>query len=115
MATKSFNAFEMAQAQFDQTADQLGLDQATRDLLRFPLREYTISIPIRMDNGSFQVFRGFRVQHNDARGPGKGGIRFHPMETLDTVRALIHVDDLEVRSRRYSTRRKQRRSHLRPP
>jgi glutamate dehydrogenase (NAD(P)+) len=88
MATKSFNAFEMAQAQFDHTADQLGLDQATRDLLRFPLREYSISIPIRMDNGSFQVFRGFRVQHNDARGPAKGGIRFHPMETLDTVRAL---------------------------
>ncbi len=88
MASKSFNAFEMAQSQFDHTADQLGLDQPTRDLLRFPLREYTISIPIRMDNGSFQVFRGFRVQHNDARGPGKGGIRFHPMETLDTVRAL---------------------------
>lgn len=88
MATKSFNAFEMAQAQFDHTADQLGLDQATRDLLRNPLREYTISIPVRMDNGSFHVFRGFRVQHNDARGPGKGGIRFHPMETLDTVRAL---------------------------
>ncbi|MBU0690786.1 Glu/Leu/Phe/Val dehydrogenase [bacterium] len=88
MATKAFNAFEMAQTQFDHTADQLSLDQATRDLLRFPLREYTISIPVRMDNGSFHVFRGFRVQHNDARGPGKGGIRFHPMETLDTVRAL---------------------------
>ncbi|MCB9367299.1 MAG: Glu/Leu/Phe/Val dehydrogenase [Calditrichaeota bacterium] len=88
MATKSFNAFEMAQAQFDQTAKQLGLDQATCELLRQPLREYSFAIPVRMDNGTTQVFRGFRVQHNDARGPGKGGIRFHPMETLDTVRAL---------------------------
>jgi glutamate dehydrogenase len=88
MATKSFNAFAMAQAQFDQTAKQLGLDQATCELLRQPLREYSFAIPVRMDNGTTQVFRGFRVQHNDARGPGKGGIRFHPMETLDTVRAL---------------------------
>ncbi len=88
MAVKSFNAFAMAQAQFDQTAKTLGLDSATSELLRQPLREYTVAIPIRMDDGSTQVFRGFRVQHNDARGPGKGGIRFHPMETLDTVRAL---------------------------
>ncbi|MCL4305108.1 Glu/Leu/Phe/Val dehydrogenase [bacterium] len=88
MADKSFNAFAMAQAQFDNTAKQIGLDQAACDLLRFPLREYSLAIPVRMDNGSVHVFRGFRVQHNDARGPGKGGIRFHPMETLDTVRAL---------------------------
>ncbi len=88
MADKSFNAFAMAQAQFDNTAKKIGLDQAACDLLRFPLREYSLAIPVRMDNGSVQVFRGFRVQHNDARGPGKGGIRFHPMETLDTVRAL---------------------------
>ncbi len=84
----SFNPFEMAQAQFDKVANRLELDQATRDLLRFPQREFHFSIPIRMDDGSFKVFRGFRCQHNDARGPSKGGIRFHPQETIDTVRAL---------------------------
>ena len=83
-----FNPFEMAQAQFDKAADVLGLDAATRDLLRFPLREYHFAIPVRMDDGTVKVFRGFRVQHNDARGPCKGGIRFHPQETVDTVRAL---------------------------
>jgi len=86
--TKPFNAFEVAQAQFDSVADLLNLDQAARDLLRFPLREFSFAIPVRMDDGSVQVFRGFRVQHNDAKGPCKGGIRFHPLETLDTVRAL---------------------------
>ena len=88
MADKSFNAFAMAQAQFDKVADILNLDEATREVLRNPMREYHFNIPIRMDDGSFKVFRGFRVQHNDARGPGKGGIRFHPQETIDTVRAL---------------------------
>jgi len=78
----------MAQTQFDGVADILELDKATRELLRNPLREYQFSIPVRMDDGAVQVFRGFRVQHNDSRGPCKGGIRFHPMETIDTVRAL---------------------------
>jgi glutamate dehydrogenase len=88
MATKGFNPFEMAQKQFDGIADLLELDQPTRELLRQPLREYHFSIPVRMDDGSVRVFRGFRCQHNDARGPCKGGIRFHPQETIDTVRAL---------------------------
>jgi glutamate dehydrogenase len=88
MASESFNPFKMAQQQFDAVAEQLGLDQATCDLLRNPDREYHFNIPIRMDDGSYKVFRGFRVQHNDARGPCKGGIRFHPQETIDTVRAL---------------------------
>ena len=64
------------------------LDQGTRDLLRSPLREFHFSIPVRMDDGNVKVFEGFRVQHSDARGPAKGGIRFHPQETIDTVRAL---------------------------
>jgi glutamate dehydrogenase len=85
---KAFNPFEMAQAQFDKVADIINLDPASRELLRFPLREYQFAIPVRMDDGRVKVFRGFRVQHNDARGPAKGGIRFHPQETLDTVRAL---------------------------
>jgi glutamate dehydrogenase len=86
--SKAFNPFEMAQAQFDRVADIINLDQSTRDLLRYPIREFSFAIPVRMDDGSMKVFRGFRVQHNDARGPAKGGIRFHPHETLDTVRAL---------------------------
>jgi glutamate dehydrogenase len=88
MAVKGFNPFEMAQKQFDTVAGLLELDPPTRDLLRQPLREYHFSIPVRMDDGSVRVFRGFRCQHNDARGPCKGGIRFHPQETIDTVRAL---------------------------
>jgi len=88
MKNSSYNPFETAQKQFDRAADLLELDQGTRELLRNPLREYHFSIPIRMDDGSMKVFQGFRVQHNDARGPSKGGIRFHPQETIDTVRAL---------------------------
>ncbi len=88
MATKEFNSFQMAQRQFDHVADILDLDPGTRELLRQPLREYHVAIPVRMDDGRTRVFQGFRVQHNDARGPAKGGIRFHPQETVDTVRAL---------------------------
>ncbi len=88
MASKEFNPFEMAQAQFDKVADILNLEEGTRDLLRNPIREYAFLIPVRMDDGTTKVFKGFRVQHNDARGPNKGGIRFHPHETADTVRAL---------------------------
>lgn len=87
MAT-DFNPFQVAQAQFDGVADQLQLEQEVRSILRFPLREFRFQIPVRMDTGQIKVYFGFRVQHNDARGPAKGGIRFHPEETLDTVRAL---------------------------
>lgn len=82
------NAFEMAQKQFDGVAKQLKLDAGVSEVLRWPMREYSFRIPVRMDDGSLKVFQGFRVQHNDARGPNKGGIRFHPAETMDTVRAL---------------------------
>ncbi|HKQ60363.1 MAG TPA: Glu/Leu/Phe/Val dehydrogenase [Candidatus Polarisedimenticolaceae bacterium] len=88
MSAKPFSPYEMAQSQFDHIAGYLELDAATRELLRVPQREYQFSIPVRMDDGGVRVFRGFRVQHNDARGPSKGGIRFHPQETIDTVRAL---------------------------
>ncbi|HQE22869.1 MAG TPA: Glu/Leu/Phe/Val dehydrogenase [Syntrophomonadaceae bacterium] len=88
MSEGVYNPYVNAQAQFDRVADIIGLDQATRDLLRQPLREYHFLIPVQMDDGSTKIFRGFRVQHNDARGPAKGGIRFHPEETADTVRAL---------------------------
>lgn len=82
------NAFEIAQQQFDKVADQLGLDEQVRQILRWPAREFHMHIPVRMDDGTIRVFEAFRVQHNDARGPNKGGLRFHPAETIDTVRAL---------------------------
>ena len=88
MTTKNYNAFQTAQKQFDRAADLLELDSATRDLLRNPMREFHFTIPVHMDDGTIKVFRAFRIQHNDARGPAKGGIRFHPLETVDTVRAL---------------------------
>ncbi len=82
------NPFTIAQRQFNEAAEFLGLDEATRELLRWPMREFHFQIPVRMDDGSVRIFKGFRVQYNDARGPAKGGIRFHPEETIDTVRAL---------------------------
>ncbi|MGI6621763.1 MAG: Glu/Leu/Phe/Val dehydrogenase [Clostridiaceae bacterium] len=88
MSNSSYNPFEIAQEQFDSVAAKLDLDPAAREFLRQPMREYHFSIPVHMDDGSVKVFRGYRVQHNDARGPAKGGIRFHPMETIDTIRAL---------------------------
>ena len=88
MNTSSYNPFNAAQQQFDNAAEILQLDQASKDFLRNPMREYHFSIPVRMDDGSKKIFKAFRIQHNDARGPAKGGIRFHPMETVDTVRAL---------------------------
>jgi len=88
MAEKGFNAYKMAQDQFDRTANMLELEDSTCQLLRQPMREYHFTIPVRMDDGRVEVFKGFRVQHNDSRGPCKGGIRFHPQETADTVRAL---------------------------
>jgi glutamate dehydrogenase (NAD(P)+) len=82
------NPFAIAQQQLDEAAAMLQLDSATHSLLREPLRELHVRIPVKMDDGSTKVFKGFRVQYNDARGPNKGGIRWHPKETVDTVRAL---------------------------
>lgn len=88
MTTKPFNPFEMAQRQLDEAAELLQLDPAVHELLRYPLRELHVTLPVKMDDGTTKIFRGFRVQYNDARGPNKGGIRFHSGETIDTVRAL---------------------------
>jgi glutamate dehydrogenase (NAD(P)+) len=86
--SKGTNAFHMAQAQFDGVAELLDLDLEVREILRWPTREFKFQVPVRMDDGRIRLFFGFRVQHNDSRGPAKGGIRFHPAETMDTVRAL---------------------------
>ena len=88
MGHESYNPYETAQKQFDSVADKIGLDQSTRELLRQPNREYHFTIPVKMDDGTTKVFNAYRIQHNDARGPAKGGIRFHPLETVDTIRAL---------------------------
>ncbi len=82
------NPFVTAQRQLDEAAEMLGLSPAMQAFLRTPMREFRFTIPLQMDDGSYQVLQGFRVQYNDARGPAKGGIRFHPQETIDTVRAL---------------------------
>jgi len=84
----AYNPFSEAQAHFDRIADLMDLEPAARKLLRSPAHEHRLAIPIRLDTGEIEVFEGFRVQHNDARGPAWGGVRFHPQETVDTVRAL---------------------------
>jgi len=86
--TVELNPFTIAQKQLDEAAELLGLDEATHQLLRWPLRELKVTIPVRMDDGTIKVFHGYRVQYNDARGATKGGLRWHPDETIDTVRAL---------------------------
>ncbi len=88
MAEVTYNPFENAQAQFDKVAEMLNLDDGTRALLRYPQKEFHFRVPVKMDDGSVQVFQAYRIKHNDSRGPAKGGIRFHPHETADTVRAL---------------------------
>ncbi len=82
------NPFAIAQQQLDEAAEIMDLDAATHELLRWPLRELHVTLPVHMDDGSVKIFRGFRVQYNDALGPTKGGLRFHPEETVNTVRAL---------------------------
>ncbi len=85
---ETLNPFEIAQAQFDDAAERLKLDPWLREVLRRPKRQLVVSIPTKMDDGSIKVFEGYRVQHNLARGPAKGGIRYHPSVTLDEVKAL---------------------------
>jgi len=82
------NPFEMVKRQLDACAKILNLDPNVHKVISHPMREIHLSLPVKMDDGSIRVFQGFRIQYNDARGPTKGGIRFHPEETIDTVRAL---------------------------
>jgi glutamate dehydrogenase (NAD(P)+) len=88
ITTADRSALRIAQQQFDDAAEALGLDDALRSVLREVKRELVVHFPVEMDDGGFQVFTGFRVQHNIARGPAKGGLRYHPALTLDDVRAL---------------------------
>ncbi len=88
MKSGSFNPFTIAQQQIDKAAAKLELDDATRELLRWPMKEIKATLPVKMDDGSTRIFHAFRIQYNTARGPAKGGLRWHPLETIDTVRAL---------------------------
>lgn len=86
--SEDLNPFRIARRQFDTAADKLKLDPGLRDVLRTPRRALSLSLPIKMDDGTIKVFQGFRVQHNNARGPCKGGIRYHPNVSFDEVQAL---------------------------
>jgi len=85
---EELNPFKIAQEQLDKAAKIMNLDPTVHQFLREPMRILEVTIPVKMDDGSVKIFKGFRVQYNDARGPTKGGIRYHPQETLDTVKAL---------------------------
>lgn len=86
--SESLNPFEVAIRQLDEAAKIAGLDKGMRDILAIPNRVLTVAVPARMDNGEIKVYTGFRSQHNSARGPYKGGIRYHPQVTIDEVKAL---------------------------
>ena len=87
-ANSGINPFEVALTQLDEVSSMIRLDKGLHEFLAHPKRVLTISIPVKMDNGSIKVFTGFRSQHNDALGPFKGGIRYHPQVTIDEVKAL---------------------------
>src|SRR5215471_16899628 len=87
-AKEDLNPFRIAMRQFDTAAEKLNLEPGLREVLRRPRRALSLSLPVKMDDGTIQVFDGFRVQHNSARGPCKGGIRYHPGVSFDEVKAL---------------------------
>jgi glutamate dehydrogenase (NAD(P)+) len=82
------NAYDIATENFDHAADALELENDVREMIKYPERILMVSVPVRMENGRIRRFDAYRVQHSTVRGPGKGGIRFHPNVTLDEVKAL---------------------------
>src|SRR5512142_192676 len=85
---EDLNPFQIAMWQFDNAAERMGLDRQMREVLRRPRRALSLSLPVKMDDGTVKVFDGYRVQHNSSRGPCKGGIRYHPDVSIDEVKAL---------------------------
>jgi hypothetical protein len=108
------NPWHNAQRQFDQAAKLTHLESGLCAVLREVKRQLIVSFPVKMDDGSVRVFEGYRVQHNMARGPAKGGIRYHQGVTLDEVKSTGDVDDKEVRHRWAAVRRRQGRHRRRP-
>ena len=88
-AAEDLNPFRIAMRQFDAAAEKLKLDPGLREFLRSPRRAMLLNLPIKLDNGKIKVFQGFRVQHNNSRGPCKGGIRYHPMSALMRYRRWL--------------------------
>lgn len=91
LSVQQLNPFEEVNLLFDRAADRLGMPDGSREMLRRPWRELQVQVPVRMNDGRMRVFTGYRVQHNAARGPYKGGVRFHPDAGLDEVRALASL------------------------
>ena len=89
--TPELNPFEAVNFFFHRAADHIGLSDELRDVLTSSYRELTVQVPVRLDDGTLQVFTGYRIQHNGARGPYKGGIRYHPDADIDEVRALASL------------------------
>ena len=87
----SLSVFDEVNVFLDRASERLGLDDGVREMLRTPWRELQVSVPVRMDDGKIKVFKGYRVQHNGARGPYKGGVRYHPMADIEEVRALASL------------------------
>ena len=110
----SINPWQVAQQQFDLAAERLNLDPGLRRVLREPRRELTVHFPVKMDDGSVQVFTGYRVQHNLGRGPAKGGIRYHQDVSLDEVKALAMWMTWKCAVVGHPVRRRQGRRHRRP-
>lgn len=91
MSTQELTVYEEVNVFFNRAADRIGLEEGVREMLRRPWRELQVSVPIRTDSGEIKVYTGYRVQHNGARGPYKGGLRYHPLADLDEVRALASL------------------------
>lgn len=87
----AMSTFDEVNVFFDRAADRLGMADGVREMLRSPWRELRVTVPVRMDNGEIEVFTGYRIQHNGARGPYKGGVRFHPNADVEEVRALASL------------------------
>jgi len=91
LKTIELSIFDEVNLFFDNAADRLDINPGLREMLKRPWLELLVQVPVRMDNGEVQVFSGSRVQHNAARGPYKGGVRYHPLADLDEVRALASL------------------------
>ena len=91
ITTPELTPFQEVNLFLDDSADRLGLSDGCREMLRQPWRELRVQVPVRMDDGHIEVFTGYRIQHNGARGPYKGGVRYHPLADLDEVRALASL------------------------
>jgi glutamate dehydrogenase/leucine dehydrogenase len=111
IGNNTINPFNVALKQLEEAAKIVGIDKGMHDVLAQPKRILTVSLPTRMDDGEIHVFTGFRSQHNDARGPFKGGIRYHPQVTIEEVKAL---SDLEMCNCGHSLWWGKRRNNLRP-